>query len=389
MNKSKKILIISPFARPNIGGVETHIDKIISCTRDKEYYPVVLTYQPITNKGKGLKHEYGDGYEYHRTNWFGIGLFSKIEKYYPLTFLYLFPGLFIWSLIYYLKHYKDIYCIHAHGLVSALIAVLLSKIHIKRVVVSTHAIYSFKDRKLLSRLVKFILKSCDGLIPVSEMSKKELIEMGIEENRISVFVNWMDTEIFKPYNKNEVKRELNIPYKYNFIFVGRLLEKKGIKLFLETGEKYKDYGFHIVGGGDMEGEVREKASRNKNIMYYGFLRHSSEEEMKKLVYLYNACDFMISPYLYDEGYAAVLIESLSCGTPLIVTGRGSPPSFLNDSVAYYLSPNPTSDELIEAVRYLTNEGNNIYRTDICRDYALKYFSPKNADIIFKMYEPNR
>ena len=83
--------------------------------------------------------------------------------------------------------------------------------------------------------------------------------------------------------------------------------------------------------------------------YYGSLEKKSAEAKinSKVVYLgrvsddkmsliYSAADTFISPVLYDEGYATVYLEALSCGTPVISSRRGCLPYFLSPEVAELL-----------------------------------------------------
>ena len=51
MNKNKKgVLILTPFFSPNIGGVETHLDNLVSILDEKGYKVFVQTYSPITTE---------------------------------------------------------------------------------------------------------------------------------------------------------------------------------------------------------------------------------------------------------------------------------------------------------------------------------------------------
>ena len=383
-NGKTNILIISPFARPNLGGVESHIDKLVAYCVKKNLYPIVLTYQPLTRNIKGDKFEKYENYEFHRINWPGYDLFNKLEKYFVLQFLYLFPGLFYLSFFYYLKNYKKISCIHAHGLIGAAITRVLTIIHPVRSVVSTHAVYCFSERPLLSYLVKSILNGFDVILAVSEVSKTEIINIGVSPEKVKVHPNWIDTDTFKI-----IETEAPSNNSINVLFVGRLIEKKGIYVFLETAKLFTDVIFHVVGGGSDEKQIMQTYSGLTNVKFYGILSQDNREELNKLVSLYNMCDFMISPYLYDEGFSTTLLESISCGTPLIVTERGSPPTFLNKDVAFYLPYNPTPESISKIIQeYKVKISNESYKKELqtkCRDYAQKMFGFSNADVIINSY----
>ena len=202
------VLMICPFASPNIGGVETHLSKLTDYLVKKDHFVYLLTYQPLTTKARGPALEKHHNLEIHRVSWFGYNLFPKLEPYFPLVLLYLVPGLLVKSLVFYVKHHQEVDVIHAHGFAAALVVKIISKIYPKRTVVSTHAVYSLKNRKLLAFLVKFLLQSFDAVLAVGEPSRQELIAIGLLPTKVKVHPNWVDLQVFKPVGREEVKRDL-------------------------------------------------------------------------------------------------------------------------------------------------------------------------------------
>jgi glycosyltransferase involved in cell wall biosynthesis len=377
----KSVVIISPFATPNIGGVETHLDKLTRYAVSQGFYVVLLTYQPLTIKSKGLSFEQGDGFEIHRINWIGNGWFPKLEPYFPLVFLYLFPGLFFLSLSYFIKNFKKVGCIHAHGLVAATIVRILGLLKPMNLVVSTHAVYGFSKRRALNFFVKSILQGFNTVLAVSEVSRNELINMGLSSGKVRVHPNWVEVDTFNPAILEN--NPLKVGKRLNILFVGRFLEHKGVLLILKAAKELPDIAFHIVGSGPLEDVVKKASESYDHITYYGSLMQNNEEQFKVLLQLYGFCDYLLSPYLYDEGFSATLVESLAMGTPVIVSDRGSPPTFLNKSVAKFLSYQPTSQEIVALIKQLGVPSDD--EKKVCRDYAVKQFGSANAQVITKSY----
>ncbi len=378
------VLIICPFFRPNIGGVETHLDRLLEYLSKNNYYTVLLTYQPLSNNLRGEKVEKGENYEIHRMQWYGMGLFDKVETKFLLVFTYVFPGLFVKTLIYYLKNHKKIDVIHAHGMVAATIAMLCNFVIKKRLVISTHAVYMFENRKSILRfLVRNILKHFDKILAVSEVSRAELIKIGLPENKIECHRNWVDTDVFKPLNKDEIY--IKSEKTRNFLMVSRFIEKKGVLLYLKAAEKIKNADFYLVGGGQLEEEVKKQAEKIPNLKYMGVLNQDVPEQRKILLSLYNLCDYFVSPYLYDEGYSITLCESISCGTKAVVPKRGSPPTFLDDTVAIFMPPKINAEILATTLKTLLKTPKNEKSIKTCREYALKNLGFSNAKIITDSY----
>jgi len=383
--KKKTVLIICPFFRPNIGGVETHLDRLIEYLGKDGYYSIVLTYQPLATKARGARREYGDNYEVHRLQWFGTGLFEQLETKFPLVFTYVFPGLFLKSIAFYLVNHKHINVIHAHGLVAAVIGLFCKLLVKKRMVVSTHAIYLFENRKrVLKMLVWGILSFYDKILAVSEVSKEELIKIGLPARKIEAFRNWVDTDVFKPRDRKNlsIKSDKNV----NFLMVARFIEKKGVLLYLKAAEKIKDANFYLVGAGQLQKTVDSVVSKNSNIKYMGVLNQNDSGERETLLDLYSLSDYFVSPYLYDEGYSITLCEAVSAGTIPVIPDRGSPPTFLTKEVAHYMPAQIDTEILTKTLQELVSRPKNVQSVNNCRGYALKYLGFSNARIITDAYK---
>jgi glycosyltransferase involved in cell wall biosynthesis len=99
--KPIKILMITPFFSPNIGGVETHLDDLCEYLRKRGHKIFVITYQPLTTNVKALKFERDQNLEVRRIGWFGYSLFHKLEPYPLLEFMYLTPILLVYSFLFF------------------------------------------------------------------------------------------------------------------------------------------------------------------------------------------------------------------------------------------------------------------------------------------------
>ncbi|MCK4325185.1 glycosyltransferase family 4 protein, partial [bacterium] len=235
--KNLGVLLLSPFFRPNIGGVETHLDDLCRYLTKHDYQVFVITYQPLTTKAQGLKVEKKKSLEARRVPWFGYNWFHKLEVYPFLDFLYLTIGLFFSSFFFLLKRKREIEIIHAQGLSTAFITKVLSKVFKKRKVASIHAIYKWKAGSLASRFAKWILSSFDSILTLSGRSKAQLVHMGIAGDRIQIYTYWVDQGLFMPLNKEECKRRLGWEDRFIVLFVGRFLNIKGIDLLLRVAKR--------------------------------------------------------------------------------------------------------------------------------------------------------
>jgi len=373
--------MITPFFSPNIGGVETHLDDLCEYLRKRGHKIFVITYQPLTTNVKAPKFERRQNLEIRRIGWFSYNLFHKLEPYPLLEFIYLTPMLLGYSLFFFSRYRNEVDVIHAHGLNAAFVARALARLFSKKAVVSIHAIYNLPRKPMLARLMRISLSSFDKVMTLADRSKMELIKMGLDSERIKVFTYWVDQTVFRPMNKAKCKKEFGFEDKFVVLFVGRLLEIKGIRVLIEVAmglADVKDILFVFVGDGPLANEVRMASNNLGNIVYVG------KVENRELTPYYNAADVVIVPSLYEEGFGRVILEALSCGTPVIASNRGGIPETLDGSVGILVEPEV--DEIEQTIESLCKRPEkllNLRRN--CRLYAENRFSENNAKVVENAY----
>ena len=110
----------------------------------------------------------------------------------------------------------------------------------------------------------------------------------------------VDTSFFKP---------LGFEKKNNIVlYVGRLIERKGISKIIELSKLLPDIHFNFIGSGALASKIV-----GSNIRCLGFV-----DDMNKH---YNEADVCLFPSA-SENLPLVGLESLSCGTPVISTHMG-------------------------------------------------------------------
>jgi glycosyltransferase involved in cell wall biosynthesis len=376
------ILIIVPTFRPNIGGVESYTDDLCSYLLKKGHNVCVITYQPLTTRARGPKFEKKGGLEIHRISWFGHNWFHKFEPYPVLEFLYLTPWLFIYSLFFMLMKSKSIDCIHAQGLIAAFIARSLGAMFNTRIVMSTCAVYNFRMGSLFSKVARWTLNGFDKILALADFSKRELISIGVSPEKISAYYLWVDQDIYTPKDKAQAKRDLGLQSGFLVLFVGRFIKIKGVDILIEVARKVSfDIHFCFIGDSGPLLEPLRVASRDRKniILVEGILG-------KALVPYYQAADLLVVPSQYNEAFGKVIIEALSCGTPVIGADKGAIPDILRPSVGKVLDP--SSENIQREVEFYYSHPDELKKlTEGCREYALKHFGLDNANIIETSYLP--
>lgn len=379
MRKPATVLIISPFFRPNIGGVETHLDDLCEYLRTHGFFTYVVTYQPLTTRAKGLPFERRGNLEIHRLSWLGCNLFHKFESYPLVEFLYLFPGLFFATFWFMVKNHPKIDVIHAHGLTASFITRLLINLFKKRFIASIHAVYEMVPNSIMARMAKWTLRGADLVLTLSNASKRELAKVGLDEDRIDTFTYWVNQKIFKPFGKAEARKEVGWEGKFIVLFVGRLIKIKGIHVLLEIAKQTtKDIYFAFIGDGPLSELISKSSKKLPNVLFIGKM------DNRRLPLYYSAADLLCIPSQYEEGFGRVILESLSCGVPILGANRGGIPEAVDNTVGVLVDP--TVGNLKKAIEHLSADTERLKKLGFsCRRYAEEKFSEKNAQAIVQAY----
>lgn len=374
----KRVLIISPFFRPNVGGAETHLNDLTEYLRNNNFFVYVLTYQPLTTKAKGLAFEKKDNLEVRRVSWFGHNFFHKLEPYPVIEFFYLFPRLFIAAFCFMFKNHKKIDVIHAHGFIAAIITRVITIFFPKRAVMSIHAIYNFPERKIMAKFACWVLSYFAAIFALAEKSKNDLVATGIRPQKIKICPQWVDQKLFAPRDKIDCRQRLNLKGNFFVLFVGRLIEKKGAEILAMTAKDLQQIRFVFLGDGPLYGKLKQVEKKQDNLYVVG--RKTQEETAK----FYGASDIVIIPSQYEEGFARVVLEALSCGRPVIASNRGCLPEMITDSVGILIEP--TKENIKQTLRMLFKNKEKLQElTQNSRAYAKKHFSEQNAEQIARVY----
>lgn len=193
---------------------------------------------------------------------------------------------------------------------------------------------------------KRIVNKCDKIITVSEFVKKRVLEIE-KNNKVSVVLNGIDNERFKPINDFKTNEKTKEKYGISdrdlvAIFTGKLKPEKGaleaITAFYNVNKKYENIKLLMVGSSfnktDDDTEyilnIKKMTKDNKNIIFTGFVDYN---EIHKL---YSIADIQIVPSIVEDSCPLVVIEGMSAGLALITTISGGIPELVNNKCAFQL-----------------------------------------------------
>ena len=366
------ILLISPYFEPAVGGVETHLSDLVKYLASKKHTIFVRAYKALGSKFRGKTNEDSQYLKIHRMWWPDFNLVFKLERFAFLRTIYIGFGLFIDCFLFLLNHSKEIDVVQVHGFIAALWSLPLAKIFKKRYVVNTHVGFKFEEASLMTKMVSYVLESSDAVLVLTKNAKDALVEIGVNPSKIIIY-----QDIFKP--QMSAKKKLGWGDRFTVLFVGRLVEVKGIRTILKLASKLSNITFVIVGSGPLTDLVKTASEKIKNIRFLGKVNN------KDLPIYYCASDVLLIPSRiikqeYEEGIPRVMIEALSCGLPVITTPSGGIPDVFNEKIGSMEDDNYI--EIKKSIQKFVLDRKLLKRkSESCREFALANFGIKNAQII--------
>ena len=162
-------------------------------------------------------------------------------------------------------------------------------------------------------LKKYYDKSNLILVP-SKDSKKQV--KSFYNGKIKLIPHGVDINRFKPL-KNKIENKTPIA-----LYVGKLTPEKNIKIFENIFKNNKNVTLHMVGGGYLKDEIKEKIP---SVRLFGRLNGN------KLVKQYQNSDFFVFPSKTDT-FGLVVLEAMACGIPPIVMNKKGPKEIVKDNI---------------------------------------------------------
>jgi len=214
------------------------------------------------------------------------------------------------------------------------------------------------------KFYQYTAKQSSGITCVSNYLKEAIKRHGIKAN-FSIVPNVVNTELFQPkldkannpirviYISNITKRPKNIH------LIVKALNKVGIQR--------KDFEIDILGAGPDEAfmlEALENGSMKGRYTFYG------EVEIEKVAALLQNADFLLL-YSQFETQSVVMVEAFASGVPVLISGVGGIPEYMNEERGLLLEPN--SAQTLEKGILTMLDDYKKYDQEQLRNYAVANF----------------
>lgn len=252
--------------------------------------------------------------------------------------------------------------IHAHWIIpQGIIAVYVGRVLKIPVVTTAHGGDAFALKAAwLSSVKRWVIKRSSAWTANTSTTS---LAAGVDSSVPSPVLIPMgvDIELFQSGDPRAL-RQRHGHYKYIVLFVGRLVEKKGVKDLIEAlallpASLRQAIGLWIVGDGadrkPLETLTRARGLESR-VIFWGTISN------RQLPDFYAAADLFVAPSTVDaggdtEGQGVVFLEAMASGTPIIATTAGGIPEVLTPNHTAVLIRPSRPRELARAIENLLSD----------------------------------
>jgi teichuronic acid biosynthesis glycosyltransferase TuaC len=198
--------------------------------------------------------------------------------------------------------------------------------------------------------VRKTLRQADAVLTVSEELRRCAIELGAEPSHAHSILNGCDSSVFHYRDRDEARARMGLDKASKLIlYVGRLVAAKGLlELILAMGDLVRqDPAFHLycIGDGEFSAPMTAKANELQVMEHIHFLGNQLPRDVA--AWMCSADVFCLPSH--TEGCPNVIIESMSCGTPVVATHVGGIPELVDRESGITVPPYQ-SEPLASALR---------------------------------------
>jgi glycosyltransferase involved in cell wall biosynthesis len=164
------------------------------------------------------------------------------------------------------------------------------------------------------RWIRWAAERAAGLVTVSSGLKRRLEALEVSPERVRVLRNGIDLGRFRPYDRDQARRAAGFA-RPTLLAVGNLVALKRHRLMVEALTLLRGVDLAIVGDGPERQGIEELARERgvaERVRFFGRL------DQDWLPEIYSAADLLLLVST-SEGWPNVLLESMACGTSVVVS----------------------------------------------------------------------
>lgn len=236
--------------------------------------------------------------------------------------------------------------------------------------------------KLSTWLEEFCYRKATAVTGQTKGIVDNIVQRGINSNKVHLITNGVDTEFFKPENRDETfRKEIGIENKFSLCYAGIHGIAQGLEVIINTAEilrEYENIQFVFIGDGP-EKQKLINLKENKNLKNITFLPVQAKINMPKIIASMDATIIPLKKLdLFKGALPSKMFEALASELPIILGVEGEAKNLIEEAGAGIVVEPENPEELSLAVKTLYN--NDQLRKRLGRngrEYVIKNYSRTN------------
>ncbi len=247
--------------------------------------------------------------------------------------------------------------IHAHWIIPQGLVAILAKPVLKNsppIICTSHGGDLFALSHPLGKALKrLVLTHSQAITVVSHAMREKVLELGIAAAKVQVISMGVDLQTtFVPPPLGSQRQP------YSLLFVGRLVEKKGLSYLLAAlpllSSRYPTLQLTVVGSGAEENLLKQQVIALNLPAQVSFLGAMTNQQLPRW---YQTTSIVIFPSIVaadgdTEGFGLVLVEALGCECAVIATDLPAMQDILTPGETALIVPPKNAQRLAEAIDWL-------------------------------------
>jgi glycosyltransferase involved in cell wall biosynthesis len=212
--------------------------------------------------------------------------------------------------------------------------------------------FSILQRGYAAMMMRHAVGNAGAIIAISQKTKDDILEaFHLDEDSVTVVYLGVRPVFRQLEDRNSIKslrvtRGLQKPF---VLFVGNVKPHKNIPALLSAFAQVHAtvHNLDLVFAGSSCLSDPSLAEQARALGITGAIRDLNRVTESELVAAYNAAEVVVLPS-FNEGFGYPPLESMACGTPVVVSSGGALPEVVGDAAIIIDPLRP--DELAEAIR---------------------------------------
>lgn len=239
--------------------------------------------------------------------------------------------------------------IHVHWLIPQGLAALIAAPKVPKLVTTLGGdVYGLRDG-VSRRLIRAVLKNADAVTTMNSDMRDRLVEVGADPATTVVLPMGADTTAIRPLAAAAERRPGRI------LFVGRLVEKKGLSVLLKAVRLLDEAGceLRVVGDGPLRSQLMGESS-GLPVSFVGALGR------EELAAEYGAASIAVFPSVPaasgdQDGLPVALLEAMSAGCAVVASDLPGLRDAVEDGVSGLITTHGSAEEIATALGRLLGD----------------------------------